>query len=134
MIFFEVYRYYSKFDLFLLELVSFSQHLSVSASICRLLSAFMSAFVGVGCWGDLLDPRLHEGPMNSLPYVRTFGFFSELSYADYLIFCMRLGVHSNSKLTEPDFSRKIWFSQNFEKRAKNCPEIRFFKFYSKPCP
>ena len=75
---------------------------------------------------SLLDPRLREGPMSSLPsirlsirlsvrqsvvtsvrlYVRPFRFFSKLSHRNYLIFSMKLGVDSNLKLTEPDFSSK----------------------------
>ena len=67
-------------------------------------------------------------------YVRTARFFSGLSHRNYLIFCTKLGIHSNSKLTETDFLGKIWFSQNLGKRGQMCPKMWFFMFLSKSCP
>ena len=62
-------------------------------------------------------------------YVRTSGFFSELSHRNYLIFCMKLAIHGNSKLTEPDFPGEIWFSQNFEKVSKIGQKSGFSTFF-----
>ena len=60
--------------------------------------------------------------------------FSELAHRFFLIFCMKLGDHKWRKVTEPDFSEKFWFSQNFGKSAKIGLKMWFFMFILKFCP
>ena len=59
------------------------------------------------------------------------GFFSELNYRIFLIFCMKLKANKGQKVTEPDFSGKFWFCQFGAKRAKNYPKIWFLHFNKK---
>ena len=40
----------------------------------------------------------------------------------FYIFCMKLGVHRGSKVTEPNFSGKLSFSKKWGKRAQKVPK------------
>ena len=64
------------------------------------------------------------------PKIDFFNNFSELSHYFFLIFCMKLGDHKCSKVTEPDFPEKILFGQIGAKRAQNGPKIDFFNNFS----
>ena len=48
--------------------------------------------------------------------------FSELVHYFFLIFCMKLSDHKRRKVTEPDFSGKFSFSQNWAKSAPKGPK------------
>ena len=67
-------------------------------------------------------------------YVRTYvcpEFSWELAHWIFLIFCMKLGNDKQKKVTEPDFSGKIWFSRNLGKSGKKCHFWQFLYFGGK---
>ena len=59
------------------------------------------------------------------------GISWELEHRFFLIFCMELGDHNWRKVTNLDFLRKIWFSQNLGKCGEKCDFWWFFAFYEK---
>ena len=81
------------------------------------------------------------GPIKSVSSVRPSvclsvcnTLFSELAHRFFLIFCMKLGVHKGSKVTEPNFWKKISFAQIWAKRAQNGPKMEFLVFSQKSIP
>ena len=82
-----------------------------------------------------LDPRFYrKGPMVSCLCVRACvrpAISRELEHRFFLIFCMELGDHNWRKVTNLDFSGKIWFSQNLGKCGEKCDFWWFFAFYEK---
>ena len=73
----------------------------------------------------LLDPRLREGPMNSVSFVRNT-FFSELAHYFFLIFCMKLGVHEMLKSDRGGFFGKILIFSKMWKKCPKSPKNRVF--------
>ena len=49
----------------------------------------------------------------------------------FLIFCMKLGYHKGTKLTEPDFSGKFLFWVFGAKRVQKGPKIGSLSFFSR---
>ena len=81
-------------------------------------------------WKMPICPQKGQKWAKQLEKVNFFVYFSKLAYQIYLIFCMKLGVHKCSKVTEPDFSGKILISSKMEKSG---PKIGFLDFCAKLC-
>ena len=82
--------------------------------------------------------EVHEGPIKLLQSVSlsvrpsvSDTLFSELAHLFFLIFCMKLGYHKGTNLTEPDFSGKFEFGRKWPKTAQNSQKMRFLVFFSK---
>ena len=68
-------------------------------------------------------PFGRQGPMNSCMSVRVFvcnALFSELTLRIYLKLCMKVGGYKGSKVTESDFSAKLWNSRSGVISAEKC--------------
>jgi len=83
---------------------------------------------------SFLDPRLREGPMNSVSYVRTYvRTFNILRLGHYFFLKFGRLIEGNNtiRVTEPDFPGKIWFVQKWGKSAPNAPKMDPFAINSK---
>ena len=62
----------------------------------------------------------YKSVMITLSDISTYSLYFSLNWLIrfFLIFCMELGVHKSSKVTETDFSRKFSFAQIWAKRAQ----------------
>lgn len=65
------------------------------------------------------------------PSMCTTGVFWKLAYYFFLIFCMKLGDHKGSKMTQPDFSEKFAFWLFCFFLVKNGPTTAFLEFSGK---
>ena len=66
---------------------------------------------------------IHQSVRNAL--------FSELFHYFFLKYCMRLEINKRSKVTEPDFSGKFWFSPKRGKKGPEMAKIGFLDFCRK---
>ena len=94
------------------------QHLRIP-KVLSLYLTFWTTACGMVLW---IQARQSVSPLV------TNALFSELAHQFFLIFCMKLGVHKGSKVTEPDFSGKIWFGLFLGKKPKNGLKIVFQVF------
>ena len=79
-------------------------------------------------------PPWRQGPMNSglsvRPCVRD-ALFSELALRIYLKLCMKVGGYKGSKVTESDFSAKLWNSRSGVISAEKCWKMDSFRIFFK---
>ena len=84
--------------------------------------------------GESVSRAVRQSVSRSVRQSVSYQLFSELGRYFFLIFFLKLGVHKGSKVTEPDFSGKIWFGWFLVKRPKMTvipPHSYFFAIFSK---
>ena len=125
-----------------------SEFISVSESMCQWVHESVSPWVHVSVtvtsrsWDFDASIKLQfstpwswaiywKNSPSVRPSVRPFFQISGTVHRIFLISHTKLGHDKARKVTEPDFSKKIWFSRNLGKRAQIGPKSDLFGFFWK---